>query len=68
MSDAIANILSTCIYRTLGRVGFARGAETFTQIYKYRQYIAAIRVELGLRWQVSYDDRFGQSAQGFRTL
>jgi|CZKY01.1.fsa_nt_gi hypothetical protein len=34
MSGAIANTLPTCICRTLGRVGFALGAETFTQIYK----------------------------------
>jgi hypothetical protein len=31
MSRAIANPLPTCICRTLGPVGFALGAETFTQ-------------------------------------
>jgi len=68
MSDAISNILSTCIYRTPGRVGFARGGETFTQNYKYRQYIAAIRAEVGLRWRVSCDNRLGQSTQVCRAV
>jgi hypothetical protein len=32
MSDAISNILSTCIYRTPGRVGFARGEKLLLNI------------------------------------
>jgi hypothetical protein len=36
MSRAIANALPTCIGRTLGRVGFAAGPETFTLICKPR--------------------------------
>ena len=32
MSDAISNILSTCIYRTPGRVGFARGGKLLLKI------------------------------------
>jgi hypothetical protein len=32
MSDAISNILSTCIYRTPGRVGFARGGKLLLNI------------------------------------
>ena len=32
MSDAISNILSTCIYRTRGRVGFARGGKLLLKI------------------------------------
>ncbi len=32
MSDAISNILSTCIYRTPGRVGFARGRKLLLKI------------------------------------
>jgi hypothetical protein len=32
MSDAIANALPTCICRTLGRVGFARGRKLLRKI------------------------------------
>jgi hypothetical protein len=63
MSDAISNILSTCIYRTPGRVGFARGGKLLLKITNLDNGMLQFESTRLYADQSSDDHRLGKASQ-----
>ena len=61
MSDAIAKALPTCIYRTPGRVGFARGGKLLLKITNVDNMSLPSEPNLAFRLAAVHDHRLGNS-------